>query len=52
MKNVKLQDKSYDCLYNIGGYCKKIKHDINGGYASVCHCKDCKHFKKRWNNNQ
>jgi hypothetical protein len=41
------ENRSMNCFYcdqENEGYCSKLRHHITNGYASLCHCKDCKDF--------
>lgn len=44
-------DKNETCVYLFPsgfGYCKKIKHNIDNGFAAERHCKHC-HYYKHYN---
>ena len=38
-------DIAYYCKHFNRGYCKKIKHLLENGYAIAHHCKKCKYFE-------
>lgn len=39
-------EKLSNCKHRKDSYCKKIDHQIKGGYAILYHCKNCKYFAK------
>lgn len=45
-KTIKKLAELDKCTWKEEDYCKKIKHYITNGYAILCHCSNCPHFKK------
>jgi hypothetical protein len=40
-------DKAFNCAHLTGGYCSVIHHEIENGYASLNHCKNCEKYEKK-----
>ena len=44
---INFEERLTKCKYIKDGYCSKIRHPIENGYAFNCHCKDCRYFEIR-----
>ena len=51
-EKIKPEDKAFLCRHINNGYCKVIEHEILNGFASRCHCKNCKMFKFKGQNDK
>ena len=44
---INFEERLTKCKHITDGYCSKIRHPIENGYAFNCHCKDCRYFEIR-----